>query len=145
MNLSMKPYKTALFLRQIITVCAIGIALVPTLTRAASDAPSVTLSEGWRFVQQDGESLYRASCQGCHMAKGEGASGAGHFPPLANNPRLASPVYPAYTVLHGRDGMPSFGKYMSDTQIAEVVNYTRTHLGNQYNDPISAEEVKKLR
>jgi len=120
-------------------------ALFALPASAASDAPAVALSEGWRFVEQDGESLYRASCQGCHMAKGEGASGAGHFPALADNPRLAGAAYPIYNVLHGRHGMPSFGKYMSDAQVAEVVNYTRTHLGNNYADVVTAEDVKKLR
>jgi mono/diheme cytochrome c family protein len=121
---------------------------------AASDAAevidinntaSVPLSDGWRFTEQDGASLYRASCQGCHMAKGEGAAGAGRFPALADNPRLASAAYPVYNVLHGLHGMPNFGKYMSDEQVAAVVNYTRTHLGNQYLDAVTAEDVKKLR
>jgi len=115
---------------------------------AASDAAelsNVTLSDGWRFVQQDGVSLYRASCQGCHMAQGEGAQGAGKFPALADNPRLAGAAYPVYNVLHGRHGMPGFGKYMSDEQVAAVVNYTRSHLGNQYPDAVTAEDVKKLR
>ena len=145
MNPSKKIQKTVLLIKQITTLCVMGIVLIPAMARAASDAPNVALSDGWHFVQQDGESLYRASCQGCHMSKGEGASGAGHFPALAANPRLGSAIYPAYNVLHGRNGMPSFAKYMSDTQVAEVVNYTRTHFSNQYKDPITAEDVKKLR
>jgi mono/diheme cytochrome c family protein len=79
------------------------------------------------------------------MSKGEGASGAGHYPPLAGNPRLASAAYPIYNVLHGRNGMPGFAYSMNDRQIAAVVNYTRTHFGNQYNDPVTAEDVRKLR
>ena len=145
MNRSKKIPKTALPIKQIATLCVIGIAMIPAMASAASDAPNLTLSDGWQFVQQDGESLYRASCQGCHMAKGEGASGAGHFPALAANPRLGSAIYPAYNVLHGRNGMPSFAKYLSDTQVAEVVNYTRTHFSNWYKDSITAEDVKKLR
>jgi mono/diheme cytochrome c family protein len=104
-----------------------------------------TFSSGGTFEEQDGESLYRASCQACHMAHGEGASGAGHYPPLANNPRLASAAYPIFNVLHGRDGMPSFASYMTDQQIAMVVNYTRTHFGNSYRDAVSADDVRKLR
>jgi mono/diheme cytochrome c family protein len=104
-----------------------------------------TFSSGGTFEEQDGESLYRASCQACHMAHGEGASGAGHYPPLANDPRLASAAYPIFNVLHGRDGMPSFASYMTDQQIAMVVNYTRTHFGNSYRDAVSADDVRKLR
>ncbi|MGA7813061.1 c-type cytochrome [Caballeronia sp.] len=111
----------------------------------AEPKAETTFSSGGAFEEQDGESLYRASCQACHMAHGEGASGAGHYPPLANNPRLASAAYPIFNVLHGRDGMPGFADYMSDEQIAMVVNYTRTHFGNSYRDAVSAKDVRKMR
>lgn len=129
-------------LRRALAVC---VFLVPSLSAAADPGPAVTLSDGWRFTERDGAALYRASCQACHMSKGEGASGAGHYPPLAGNPRLASAAYPIYNVLHGRNGMPGFAYSMNDRQIAAVVNYTRTHFGNQYNDPVTAEDVRKLR
>lgn len=132
--------QTAWRLAQVAFFCLFAGTTLQAL--AASDVP---LSDGWRFAEQDGESLYRASCQGCHMAKGEGAAGAGRFPALADNPRLASAAYPVYNVLHGLHGMPSFGKYMSDEQVAAVVNYTRTHLGNHYLDAVTTEDVKKLR
>jgi mono/diheme cytochrome c family protein len=34
---------------------------------------------------------------------------------------------------------------MSDDQVAEVVNYLRTHFGNQYQDAVTAEDVKTVR
>ncbi|MGH8121917.1 MAG: c-type cytochrome [Rudaea sp.] len=97
------------------------------------------------FVHKDGATLYRAVCQGCHMADAKGASGAGSYPALAANPKLASAAYPAITVVHGRHGMPAFGDYLTDAQVAEVVNYVRTHFDNHYADPLSADDVKKLR
>ena len=33
---------------------------------------------------------------------------------------------------------------LSDAQIADVINYIRTHFGNQYPDRISAEEVAAM-
>lgn len=112
----------------------------------ASDAAPPQLSAGWRFGQKDGESLYRGICQGCHMAHGEGVStGAGMYPALANNQRLAGAVYPVYNVLHGRNGMPAFANYLSDDQVAEVVNYVRTNMGNHYTDAVKADDVKQLR
>lgn len=36
-----------------------------------------------RFVPRDGATLYRPSCQACHMAAGQGAAGAGIYPALA--------------------------------------------------------------
>ena len=43
-----------------------------------------------RFMPQSGEALYADICQGCHMQGGLGAVGAGAYPALAKNPKLAS-------------------------------------------------------
>jgi mono/diheme cytochrome c family protein len=115
---------------------------------AASDAAgpiTAGISEGFRFGQKDGESLYRAVCQSCHMPDGQGAQGAGMYPALAGNTKLAASRYPAYNVLQGRKGMPAFKYMLSDEQIAEVTNYVRTHMGNAYKDPITAADVKAMR
>lgn len=112
---------------------------------ALAQSPEPAFSVGPRFQESSGESIYRATCQGCHMAQGQGAKGAGAYPALSSNPRLASPEYPLYVVINGQKGMPAFGKMLSDEQIASVVGYARTHFGNQYPDPIAAESVKKLR
>jgi mono/diheme cytochrome c family protein len=61
------------------------------------------------------------------------------------NQKLASATYPALVVLKGRHGMPAFGGYLSDAQVVEVVNYVRSHFGNQYPDALTQAEVAKLR
>lgn len=101
--------------------------------------------EGQSFVQQDGARLYQAICQGCHMPQGQGAKGAGFFPALANNPRLAAAAYPNHVVLSGLHGMPGFAERLTDQQVANVVNYVRTHFGNNYTDATTPEEVKGQR
>ena len=98
-----------------------------------------------QFVQRDGAALYRAICQGCHMPDARGAGGAGMYPALAANPKLASAAFPVLTVLGGRRGMPGFADSLSDEQVAEVVNYVRGHFDNRYADTITAEEVARLR
>ncbi|MDR3390020.1 MAG: cytochrome c [Rudaea sp.] len=108
-------------------------------------SPPGSFSGFGHFVHREGATLYRAVCQGCHMADAKGATGAGFYPALAANPRLASAAYPAITVLHGRHGMPSFAVYLSDEQVAEVVNYVRSNFGNRYADALTADDVKKLR
>jgi mono/diheme cytochrome c family protein len=102
-----------------------------------------------RVMQKDGEAIYRTVCQGCHMPAGEGAAGAGAYPALANNPKLAAAGYAVSAVAHGLKAMPPFGSkqapsgcLLTDTQIASVVNYVRTHFGNAYTDRVSAEDVK---
>ena len=105
----------------------------------------MTISEGFGFAEKDGESLYRAICQGCHMSRGEGSQGAGLYPALAANPRLAAPKYAPLTILRGRRGMPPLRQMLSDEQIAEVTTYGRTHMGNDYTDAVTAADVKSLR
>jgi mono/diheme cytochrome c family protein len=97
------------------------------------------------FVQGDGASLYRAICQGCHMPDARGARGAGMYPALAANPKLASAAYPALTVLQGRRAMPAFADSLTDEQVAEVVNYVRNHFDNHFADSMTPDEVARLR
>ncbi|WP_426955145.1 c-type cytochrome [Muricoccus radiodurans] len=99
-----------------------------------------------RFGQRDGGQLYAATCAGCHMPDGRGAVGAGRYPALANNEKLENAAYPITVVLNGLRGMPGFATQMDDEQIAAVVNWTRTNLGNRYTaEPARAEDVRSLR
>ena len=102
-----------------------------------------------------GAEIYGRICQGCHMPQAQGAAGAGKYPSLAGDPALASSEFVAVTVLLGRRAMPAFGKpaeagfvfgevHISDAEIAEVVNYVRSHFGNQYKDRIAAAKIESL-
>jgi mono/diheme cytochrome c family protein len=108
-------------------------------------SPPGTIAAQGHFVQRDGVMIYRAICQGCHMPDARGAQGAGMYPALAANPKLASAAYPALTVLQGRRGMPPFADSLSDDQIAEVVNYVRSHFGNNFADSVTPGDVSRLR
>lgn len=99
---------------------------------------------GRHFDQREGESLFKAICQGCHMAQGQGAQGAGAYPALANNPRLSADAYPVFMVAQGQGGMPAFKSLLDDEQIAAVVTYIRTHNGNAFNQPVDMATVKAL-
>jgi mono/diheme cytochrome c family protein len=102
-------------------------------------------SSGYRFVEMSGEELYNNVCRGCHMGDARGATGAGSYPSLAANPNLESPGYPVTLVVQGRRAMPPFGSMMSDAQVAAVVNYVRTHFGNNYQDKVTAQDVSEAR
>jgi mono/diheme cytochrome c family protein len=103
----------------------------------------------------DGRQIYQHICQGCHMADGSGAVGAGHYPALAKDPTLVSRQHMALTILKGRRNMPAFGAKhavafggppvtLTEAQIAAVINYVRTNFGNHYTDSITAAEVVAL-
>ncbi len=79
------------------------------------------------------------------MAGGEGASGAGAYPALAKNQKLRTARYPVFVVANGQKGMPPFGPMMDDEQIAAVVNYVRTSLGNDFRDVVTSADVKAIR
>ena len=124
--------------------------LAATATWALIAAPAALAQEGLfgsrtRFTEPTGEAIYRGVCAGCHMPDGVGAEGAGRYPALAHDPRLAAAAYPIQTVLRGRGGMPPFERLLTDEQIAAVVGYVRQSFGNEFGPPPSARDVQALR
>lgn len=134
-------------LRWVAVLAAVGAAGGVHAEDSAFPSPTGIGSAG-------GADIYEHICQGCHMAQGQGAVGAGHYPKLAGNPTLASWQYVALTVLNGKNGMPWFGLpaghvvfgagRLSDAQVADVVNYVRGHFGNKYQGHVTADQVAAL-
>jgi mono/diheme cytochrome c family protein len=148
MTMAMRTRFTLPFVMAAVLACA--SAWAASAFAADDDEPPPLSPPGMFFApthfrHEDGAMLFRTVCQGCHMPDARGAQGAGMYPALAANPRLASATYPATVVLHGRHGMPPFDGYMSDAQVAAIVNYVRTHFDNHYTDALSADDVAKLR
>jgi mono/diheme cytochrome c family protein len=108
----------------------------------AQDTPEL---RGARFAMQGGEAVYRNICQGCHMADAKGATGAGSYPALANNSKLASAGYVLTMVMNGHRGMPWFRDQFTDQQVADVVNFVRTSFGNRFKGAVSPSDVHALR
>jgi mono/diheme cytochrome c family protein len=104
-----------------------------------------TEQRGGNFALNGGEAIYQGICQGCHMADAKGAEGAGRYPALASNPRLAGASYVVHLVLKGQKGMPGFADNLSDQQIADVVNYVRGNFGNHYAGAVTPAEVQAAR
>ncbi len=122
---------------------------------SSADTPALVNLPSPPVAAASGAEVYSQICQGCHMPGGQGAVGAGHYPKLAGDPTLASWQYVATTVLGGRNGMPSFGvrangevvfgaATLSDQEVADVVNYVRSHFGNQYKDKVTVSQVAGL-
>jgi mono/diheme cytochrome c family protein len=127
----------------VIAAASLAIAAGAALAQGGPTAPAGRIpSSGFRISETSGEALYAKVCQACHMPDAKGATGAGTYPALAGNRNLAAARYPVTVVLHGLRGMPPIGYFMTDDQVAAVVNYVRTHFGNSYTDSIPAEDVK---
>src|SRR5271163_1900382 len=129
------------------------LLLLAAATAAYADDAAFTSRAG--VGSMTGAEIYDRICSGCHMAGGQGAVGAGFYPKLAADKKLVSWEYAALTVLNGRNGMPPFGlpadqvmetraAHLSDAQIADVVNYIRSHFDNKYKTDVTAKEVAAL-
>lgn len=131
-----------------------AVAIAQSAAEASGPAKSILLHPGdadgafinaRQFSEPDGERLYRRVCAGCHMPDAKGAQGAGIYPALAANANLASGDYAVVVVMKGLHGMPGVGRMMSDEQVADVVNYVRTHFGNSYRDKVTPAQVESVR
>ena len=123
----------------------LGIAVIVLNAFPAGAQQQTPDFRGDPFTMQGGEAVYRSVCQGCHMADAKGASGAGLYPALAGNARLASAGYVLTMVMNGHKGMPPFRGHFTNAQIADVVNYVRSHFGNRYKDRVQEADVQALR
>ena len=135
---------------------AIFAGLFSVAALCANDAGDPVLPND-ALAKASGEVIYQHVCQGCHVPDARGAQGAGSYPPLADNPHLASAHFTAVTVLLGRGNMPHFAPqphlgdfeafvtmHLDDAQVAAVVNYVRSHFGNHYTDELTAADVAAL-
>ena len=122
--------------------------LLPLLilaTPAWADAPGPTFGAPFHFTESGGAAVYAGVCAGCHMPGGQGAMGAGAYPSLVNDPRLAAAAYPITRILRGRAAMPPFARTLSDQQIADVVAFIRTNFGNDFGPAATDADVHALR
>jgi mono/diheme cytochrome c family protein len=124
---------------------ALALVLAATASTAATPSSDGSFMSSRRFMQRDGEVIYRTVCQGCHMAAAQGAVGAGAYPALAKDVKLAAAEYAVLVVVNGSKGMPPFGALLDDEQVAAVINYVRSHFGNSYPDSVSPAEVRSAR
>jgi mono/diheme cytochrome c family protein len=129
-----------------LAACALAMNTSPAVAQSSGGSPAnPSRSNPSRFLERDGEAIYRVSCQACHMPAGQGAVGAGAYPALAKNSKLQAGRYVVSIVVNGAKAMPPFGGLLDDEQVSAVVNYVRTHFGNGSGDSVSADDVKAAR
>lgn len=102
-----------------------------------------------------GKALYVTNCMNCHMEDGKGMEGV--YPPLEKADFLKRPAKDIIeTVLKGQSGevkvngvlyngvMPA-QDYLTDTEIADILNYVNNSWGNKNPKAITPAQVKTLR
>jgi cytochrome c oxidase cbb3-type subunit 2 len=127
-------------------------AMAGTASAAASENPSANLAakEPGGYDAAKGAALYTANCSACHQASGEGLPGA--FPSLKDDAVVNKDDASKHidVVLNGLHGdrvsgvvygsvMPPFAA-LSDTEIADLIDYERSSWGN-HGKPIIAAQV----
>ena len=129
-------------------------ALATNIIKATTAPRSPPLKESLSPSALRGETVYLA-CVACHQPDGKGLPGA--FPPLAGSERLLGPAdIPTRIILKGLQGplragakhyngmMPGHEDLLTDRQIADVLNYTRTVWGNKATET-TTEAVASVR
>jgi mono/diheme cytochrome c family protein len=114
-------------MRFVLFAAAVVLA-TPALAQKPAKAPP---------APHPGAEVYQNVCQACHMANALGGEGAGKIPALAKNGTLEASGYPIMVVTGGKGAMPWFRGSLSDTQIADVINYVRSNFGNKYKDKVT--------
>lgn len=102
-----------------------------------------------------GKEVYATFCMNCHMEDGKGMEN--EYPPVAKSDYLKRPAKDLINnVLKGESGelkvngvlynaiMPA-QDYLTDGQIADVLNYVNNSWGNKNLKAITPEQVKKIR
>ena len=128
-----------------ISVITLGIFLL------SSFMPDQNLSESIKR----GKEVYALYCQNCHMEDGKGTPDIN--PPVAKADYIKKPAKTLIAViLNGQSGevvvngkkyntdMPA-QEYLTDEQIADVLNYVRNSWGNKIPGTITPAMVKALR
>lgn len=126
------------------TLALLLLSASPVFAQARDPGPGAMGRPG-DYSFQGGAAVYSHVCQACHMADAKGAVGAGAFPALASNPKLAEAGYPVSVILHGQKAMMPLGNLLTDQQVADVVNYIRGNFGNRYKGAVTAVDVKAAR
>jgi ubiquinol-cytochrome c reductase cytochrome b subunit len=101
----------------------------------------------------NGAKVFQTNCSSCHGATGQGQPGA--FPPLANNPVVTGDANKVIGIvlggLHGsitvagqtyNGQMPPWKGTLSNGDVADVITYIRSSLGNNKASPVTQAQVK---
>jgi len=97
---------------------------------AAPAAPAAPAEEDPALLAaliDEGESVFRRNCTGCHGAEGGGGEG----PAFVNSARLASVSTILTQIIQGGAYMPAFDA-LSDRQVAAVGTFIRNSFGNSF-------------
>ncbi len=125
-----------------------------TTATVGGGAPAAEAASGAAMSASsgNGSKVFQTNCSSCHGATGQGLPGA--FPPLANNPTVTGDANKVIgIVLNGLHGsitingatyngqMPAWKGTLSNADIADVITYIRSSLGNNKASAVTQAQV----
>ena len=111
-------------------VCSLGVLVTGALGACddGGDARIATILELSGDIDR-GEELYASECASCHRADGRGSAGGGRGKDLTVWVGRNSASELVEAIIGGTSGMPSFGTFLDDQQIADLAAYVRDAFG----------------
>jgi cytochrome c oxidase cbb3-type subunit 2 len=138
------------FIRYSLTMVA-TVCLVAFAGERAAGASAAGESAQTSYDAVKARDLYVAHCSACHQLNGGGLSGV--FPPLKGSSvvNIDDAVKHIQVVLNGMQGaraggvvyasvMPPFSGVLSDSEIADIIDYERSSWGN-HGAPVTGAQV----
>ena len=127
-------------------------AMAVYLKSQPASAPEQVRDVAASSVPSLGARLYIENCAMCHQANGIGYRNQELGPALTANPLVVAPnpdsllsvMLDGQRTEHGALPMPTFRQTFSDSEVAAVATYVRTHWGNRAS-PVSAGQVAAVR
>ncbi len=128
-----------------------GLAILAVIITGSSFTQTYDLAASIKR----GKDVYVTNCQNCHSEDGSGQPGT--YPPLANADYMKRPDTALITIiLKGQSGPVTVNgaqyndemqalDYLTDDQIADVLNYAKNAWGNKSTVAILPAQVKQAR
>ena len=96
-------------------------------------------------ILENGKSLYKSRCSGCHQQAGTGSTTIGAPALKGSAVARGSADILIRTVLFGRGSMPAFRYSLDDAELARILSYVRNAWGNDMQDLVQVSRVAAIR
>ena len=108
-----------------------------------------TADKAWNIDEletlENGKSLYKSRCSGCHQQAGTGSTTIGAPALKGSAVARGSTDILIRTVLFGRGSMPAFRMSLDDAGLAKILSYVRNAWGNDMRDIVQLSRVAEIR
>ncbi len=117
----------------------------PGMAAQAWNTPDKTWNTDDLEILENGKSLYKGRCSGCHQQAGTGSTTIGAPALKGSAVARGSTDILIRTVLFGSGSMPAFRMSLDDAGLAKILSYVRNAWGNDMQDIVQVSRVAEIR